>query len=501
MKTEEMMKKISDWEEKLGAYRYAFTLMGLDNNQLPPSEGQEYRQKMRSLLMKDYLKLSKDSEIYEMLKELSERKEELDELQKRRIELLLKSAEKERNTPAELQLRLQKDLAASQFAWLKAKKENDYASYAPYLRAVFEDYAEVKRATLKEGEDLFDRILTDHVEGFTSKEYDAFFAKVKERLIPLLRRIQAARQIDDSFLKGYYPAAKQREFNEVLRSYLHFDPSWGKIAESEHPLTTTICRGDIRFTTKYREYNPVQASFSTIHESGHAYFNHQIAPEMEGNIVGGSISAALHESQSRLCENHLGRSLPFWEVNYPKLQKIFPEELGTIDLERFYAAINKVSPTLVRTEADELTYPLHIILRYELERDIFRKTLSFEDLKGAWNQKYEEYLGVKPENDAEGILQDMHWPYAYFGYFPTYLLGSAFAAQFDHAMRREIDVDDLIRADRYPEIMHWLRDNVHCYGNLIDPLEVLKCATKEEFNPEYYFEYLEEKYTQLYHLK
>lgn len=493
------METINAWEKKLSAYQYAFTLMGLDNNQNPPSEGREYRNERRAILMREFYEVLNDPKIYELLKELKD-DPELNELEKRKVSLHLKRLEEGKDVPMEVRMKFQNALSESQYMWLKYKKEGNYEAYAPYLKAVFESYEEMMRYELTDGEDLFDHLLTSHIAGFDSAKYDAFFEEVKKELIPFIQTIKKQKQIDDSFLKKYYPAEKQRRFNEEIRNYVHFNPSWGKIAESEHPLTTTVARGDIRFTTKYRENDLVQATFSTIHESGHAYFNHQVSAEDEGTILAQSISAALHESQSRLCENHLGRSYPFWEVNYPKLQKIFPEELSRISLDTFYHAISKVEPSLVRTEADEVTYPLHIIIRYEIEKAVFRHEVAFEDIRDLWNRKYEEYLGVKAENDRDGILQDMHWPYAYFGYFPTYLLGSAFAAQFDAAMRKEIDVDAYLRNSEYPKVMAWLKEHVHCYGNRIDPLEVIEAATAEPFDPQYYFRYLKEKYAKIYEL-
>ena len=217
-------------------------------------------------------------------------------------------------------------------------------------------------------------------------------------------------------------------------------------------------------------------------------------------ILSDGVSSGMHESQSRLCENYLGRSRAFWEYHYPRFQRHFPNELENISLDEFYRAINLSEPSFVRTEADELTYPLHIVIRYEIEKGLFNGTISTENLDQTWNAKYKEYLGLDVPNDRVGILQDVHWSDGSFGYFPTYALGTAFAAQFMHAMRKDLDVDSLLQNNRYDTIMQWLKEHVQHYGCLYDAGEIIKRATGEEFNVNYFLDYIEEKYTKLYAL-
>ena len=244
----------------------------------------------------------------------------------------------------------------------------------------------------------------------------------------------------------------------------------------------------------------MNAILSTVHEVGHAYYEHNIDPKYDGMILSDGVSSGMHESQSRLCENYLGRSRAFWEYHYPRFQRHFPNELENISLEEFYRAINLSEPSFVRTEADELTYPLHIVIRYEIEKGLFNGTISTENLDQTWNAKYKEYLGLDVPNDRVGILQDVHWSDGSFGYFPTYALGTAFAAQFMHAMRKDLDVDSLLQNNRYDSIMQWLKEHVQHYGCLYDAGEIIKRATGEEFNVKYFLDYIEEKYTKLYAL-
>ena len=257
------------------------------------------------------------------------------------------------------------------------------------------------------------------------EKYDVFFNALKEKLVPLIQKVTEAKQIDDHFLFEEYPVEEQKKFMDHLLQYLHFDPQWGYQNETEHPFTSWTCENDCRTTTKYLVDNVMSAIFSTVHEVGHAYYEHDCDPRFDGMILSDGISSGMHESQSRLCENYLGRRKSFWEYNYPYLQKQFPQQLKDISLDTFMKAVNVSRPSLVRTEADELTYPMHILVRYEIEKGLFNGSISVEGLDQTWADMYEKYLGVRPVNASEGILQDVHWSCGEFGYFPTYALGSA----------------------------------------------------------------------------
>ncbi|MBQ9048283.1 MAG: carboxypeptidase M32 [Solobacterium sp.] len=498
MTIREKTEQIRAWEKKLSAYRMALTMISLDANANPPVQGAAYRNERRALLAGEYLKLQNDEEIYRLLEEL-DGEMELSGDEARMVELYLRQFRRVRSLPHDEYVEFQKILSESEQEWLRAKKEKDYPSYAPYLKAVISGYAHL--TSLQDSPlSLYDRMLDQNQSGWNEAKYDAFFTGCRERLVPLIRRISEAEPIDTSFLHLHYPAEIQRLAMREILDYVGFTEDWGKLSESEHPLTTGVCRGDVRFTTKYRENNIALAVLSSVHESGHAWFAHQIDPAYEGTIIGSSIDAGLHESQSRFCENHLARSLPFWEVCFPILQKYFPEQLSSVTTVQFWRALNAVQPSLIRTDADELTYPLHIMIRYEIEKGLFSGTVSADDLSTVWNEKYKEYLGVDVPDDAAGILQDMHWPYAYFGYFPTYALGSAFAAQFAYAAGKDLGMDSLLRNREYGKIMAWLKEHVHKYAGRYAPDEIVRMATGEEFTPEYYLGYLEKKYTDLYGL-
>ncbi len=503
MNIKEKIIEFTNWQKRLSAYRMALSLIGADQTFGAPLQGSAYRSRCTALLHGEYIKIFQDDGMYDLIRSLgSLSEEELSESMsgidldagdiKREIDLFLKQLEKERAIPADEYVELSMTLDKSREGWLKAKKEEDFKSYAPLLQEIIDGY---KRITSLQNSSLglYDRMLDDHQPGWIQAKYDRFFDDVKNRILPLVNNC-GAKDSPDILTGKEFPAESQRRIMEKIREMIGFDPGWGMMGESEHPLTTFICKGDIRFTTKFRPYDPTQAVLSTVHESGHAWFGHNIDPAYEGSIIGSSISAGFHESQSRLCENHLGRSEAFWKKIWPWFTDEFTGQLKDVSFGSFYKSINTIRPGLIRTESDEVTYPLHILIRYELEKEFIEGGLKACDLEDAWSDKYHEYLGVRPDKPSAGVLQDMHWPYAYFGYFPTYALGSAMAAQFFAAIERELDPDELIRTGRYTDIMAWLRDHVHRYANRYPAEEVLRMATGEDFNDEYYFRHLENRY-------
>ena len=498
MTGEERRERFRIWRERLASYELALSVMGLDAGAGAPPEGKTYRGEKRAVLQGEYRRVWQEAGMEEIAARIAEDPEEDPDL-RREAELAAVRLRRERQVPVEDYVELERLLAVSRRYWLRAKAEGDFPGYAPHLQAVVEQYRKITDRQEGEGS-LYDKMLDSHQPGWNRERYDAFFGSLKKRLLPLLAEIQEAEPVPDSFLHESYPVQGQRRVMKKLLPYLGVTEDWARMSESEHPLTTFLSRGDVRFTTKYRERDIAQAVFSTVHESGHAWFAHNVEEKYDGTLIGRTISAGLHESQSRLCENHLARSIPFWERNLPLFQEEFPRQLAGVSPEEFYRAANAVKPSLVRTEADEVTYPLHIMIRYELEKEMMEGGLKVLDLEEAWNEKYREYLGLAPGSAAEGVLQDMHWPYAYFGYFPTYALGSAMAAQVYAAMEKELDVPLLLKTDRYPEIMLWLREKLHRYGNRCPAKELIRKCTGEPFSEKWYLDWLEKKYRELYRL-
>ena len=277
-----------------------------------------------------------------------------------------------------------------------------------------------------------------------------------------------------------------------------FDKTFGLTKESEHPFTSGHGTTDVRVTCHYYEDQLTSAIFSMIHELGHGTYERQCDPKYNNTALSGGTTMAMHESQSRFYENIVGRACSFWQKHFPKLQSLFNDQLKDVTVEEFYEAVNKVENSLIRTEADELTYPLHIMVRYDIEKMLFNDGVDFETLPSLWNKLYKDYLDIDVPSDKMGILQDIHWAGGMFGYFPTYALGSAYAAQIYNQMKQELDIESILKEDNLEKINHWLKEKVHKFAGSKTPKEILVDITGEEFNPKYYIEYLKDKYSKIY---
>ena len=309
-----------------------------------------------------------------------------------------------------------------------------------------------------------------------------------------------AKQIDDSFLYKHYPVEKQRIFSEYLMDVLGMDRNYCGIAETEHPFTINFNNKDVRITTHYYANALASSMFSVIHEGGHALYELGCDDCYNSSFLGGGVSMGIHESQSRFYENIIGRSRAFIDLIYPKLQELFPEQLDGVTAEMFYRAVNKAEPSLIRTEADDLTYSMHIMVRYELEKRLIDGSLAVKDIPAEWNRLYQEYLGVTVPDDKNGCLQDTHWSGGSIGYFPSYALGSAYGPQLLHVMQQEIgNVDELVRSGELGKVTAWLKENIHRHAGFYKPGELFEriCG---KFNAHYYTQYLVQKYTALYQL-
>lgn len=495
---EDLLQFYKEYKSRTNAYTLAMNVMYFDQATIAPKQGAKYANQAMSTLAGELYTISTDPESIAKIEELS-KQEGLSLELKKELTLLLNNLEENRNVPKDVFVSFRKAVADSETAWHEAKVKKDYEMFKPYLKDVIEKQKEVLSYSKK---DLtpYDILLDRFQMGMNMDKYDAFFDKVKETLIPLIKEIKEhGKKIDDSILFANYDIKKQEAFAKELNQFMNVDPTNCYMGTTEHPFTSFFSAHDVRITTHYYEQNVMSAILSTIHEYGHALYGLQVNDEYEGSTLSSEIGFAMHESQSRFMENHIGRSQAFWEVNYPKLQKHF-DQLKDISLDSFMEMINVSYPSLIRTEADELTYPLHIVIRYELEKKIFNEGVNYDELDKLWADKYEEYLGIRPTNDAEGILQDMHWGAANLGYFPTYALGSAFAAQFYHQMEKEIDVESALKNDNFSIISNWLKENIHQYGAYKDADQLMIDVTGEPFNPQYYIDYLTTKFRKVYEL-
>ena len=306
--------------------------------------------------------------------------------------------------------------------------------------------------------------------------------------------------MDDSFLHQDYPIAQQKEFSDYLMDVLGIDKNYCAIGETEHPFTTNFSKHDVRITTHYYAEHPEFSMYSVIHEGGHALYELHTADELIGSSLATGTTMGIHESQSRFFENMIGRSEPFVEYVFPKMQELFPEQLSGVTAHQMYLALNKCEPSLIRTEADELTYSLHIMVRYEIEKKLFKGEVKAADLPALWQEMMHEYLGIDVPDNTSGVLQDSHWSNAQMGYFPSYAIGSAYAAQFAAHMKKTVDVEKAVSTGDLKPVRDWLCERIWRFGRAKDPAELLEIACGEPFDPAYYTDYLTEKFSVIYGL-
>jgi carboxypeptidase Taq len=383
-------------------------------------------------------------------------------------------------------------------AWVKARAASDFATFAPHLKKLVglrREYAEAI------GYDavIYDALLDDFEPGASTKEVAEVFGALRKDLVPLIQKIvNAPKQPDPSLLKGTFPVERQRVFCEMAASAIGFDFSRGLLGTVVHPFCITIGTGDTRINTRWEEDNFGVAFFSVLHEAGHGLYEQGLPAEHDGTPMAETVSLSIHESQSRMWENFVGRSPAFWQYFLPHARGIFGD-LREAPQDGFVHAINRVSPSLIRVEADEATYNLHIILRFEIEQALMSGDLNVDAVPAAWNEKFKELLGLDVPDDAHGVLQDVHWSFAGFGYFPTYALGNLSAAQFFAAARKAIpDLDERFARGEFGELLQWLRDNIHSQGKRFRAPDLLQEVTGEKLNHRHLIEYLERRYQPLY---
>jgi carboxypeptidase Taq len=395
--------------------------------------------------------------------------------------------------PPELTSEMARVAAESAPVWVEAKATSNFALFLPAL----ERNLELRHryvACFEPRDEPYDLLLDDFEPEMETAEVRRIFDEIKPELVALVAE-QREREVDDSFLRGDYPVERQVALSREIVDLFGTRPKTWRIDPTEHPFAGGAGIDDIRITTHYDPGN-VDSLFATMHEYGHGLYEHQIPRAFESLPIGSGASLGLHESQSRLWENLVGRSLPFWRFFYPRLQERFREQLGGVDLERFYAGVNKVQPSLIRIHADEVTYGMHVILRFELEQDMINGRIALCDLPEAWNAKMEEYLGVEVTDDAHGVLQDMHWSSGAIGYFSTYLLGTVMSVQIWEAAAEDLgDVEEQLERGDFRPLREWLAENVHAHGRKYAPQETLRRATGSTIDARPYLAYLKRKFS------
>ena len=403
--------------------------------------------------------------------------------------------------PSDFVVTLSRECSLAQQVWAEAKEQNTFAMFLPNLRTVIQLKRE-EAEYLGYHDSPYNALLDVYEPGSTIAALQPVFATLKARLVPLLKRItQSHVPIDDGILHHSYDQARQLEFGRLVLMAMGYDFKRGRLDLSAHPFTTSFHPTDVRVTTRVHEHELQSCLFSCIHEGGHGLYDQGLDQRYFGTPLGDSVSLGIHESQSRLWENCVGRSRPFWRFFYPLLQQTFHHQLRGVDIEQFYAAINRVKPSMIRVEADELTYNLHIMLRFEIEQALVESKTQPEDLPAIWNQKMKDYLGIVPTSDAEGVLQDVHWSFGAFGYFPTYTLGNLYSVQFFEQAKLEIPhMEDEIAAGQLMVLRRWLEQKIHRWGRMFTPAHLAERVTGSSVSPEPFLNYVEKKYGELYQL-
>ena len=496
---DQAVELLKNWQLTRSAYQHALGVLELDAATAAPSGSWEGRGKTVEVLSQAEYALSSDSEKGELLAFLEAHRSDLDAQTRRETEVLRKQYDQLHRIPAEEYTAYCVLINDAQGVWHQAKRNDDFQSFAPYLEKIvaynrrFAGYYNPKMAP-------YDALLNEYEEGMTTQVLDDFFAKLRDCIVPLLRRVTSAQQVDDSFLYGSFPVDKQSQLSDYLMDIMGLNRTYCGIAQTEHPFTTNFSNKDVRITTHYYEDNAVSSMYSVIHEGGHALYELGCDDCYNFTALSGGVSMGMHESQSRFYENIIGRSKPFIHAIMPKLRELFPDQLGHMDEDAVYRAVNRVEPSLIRTESDELTYCLHVMVRYELEKRLIDGSLEVSDLPQAWNQLYREYLGVEVPNDSKGCLQDSHWSSGSIGYFPSYALGSAYGPQLLKKMEEDLgDIwPDVAKGD-LSRITQWLREHIHRFASFYKSRELFEkvCGS---FDPTFYTDYLKEKYEDLYQI-
>ena len=494
-------KKLTGILSEVEVYGRALGKISFDMQCCAPPEGMEKAGADMAVLGKRLHALTHSKRYVALITSLHDDPGELTAAQRRTVELLYREYSKTKNETAAFAYR--RDLAASQGygRWLEAKKKADFSLFRDSLAELVElarqaiDLRDEKKAT------YYDSCLDDHEPGGSQEQLDAFFAALKERIVPLMRRIQSeGKPIREDFLTRKCPIPEQEAFSRELLELEGLRPTATVLMTTEHPFTTNFGPTDVRVTTHYYESLFLSNIFSTLHEGGHALFMQNEPAEFYENFTSDGMTNGMHETISRFYENLIGRSEAFIRFIYPRLCQVSPGVMDGVSQRELYEGVNIARPSLIRTEADELTYSLHILIRYELEKGMMNGTLPIDEVPARWNALYKEILGIDVPDDAQGCLQDVHWSDGYMGYFPSYALGNAYGAQILHAMKRDFDVDAAVAAGELGKVADWLKVHVFSCASMLDPDDWIRAVTGEGLNVNYYLDYLEAKYKDVYAL-
>lgn len=497
MEFQQAIEKLAEVQRLSHAFSHASSIIYYDGVTTAPRLSSPGRVETMGVLSEYSYDITTSPQTIEALTLLRGCPEKLTEHQRREVELLLREHDYISKIPKDEYVAYSMLCNEAEDVWHKAKEQNDFEMFRPYLEKIVASLRKFSEY-YKPGQDSYDVQLDEYERGMNKATLDRFFSLLRGRLVPLIKKIAVAKQPDYPFMHAVYPVYKQRILSDRLMEMMSINRDYCAIGETEHPFTIEFNNKDVRITTHYFEDNFLSSMFSVIHEGGHALYELGVADEHAGTVVTGGASMSLHESQSRLFENNIGRSKGFCHALLPVLKEIFPQQFEGVTEEQLYRAANTAQPSLIRTEADELTYSLHIMVRYELEKKLFDGSLAVADLPAAWNAMMKEYLGIDVPDNKQGVLQDSHWSGGMLGYFPSYALGSAYAAQMLDAIGEKLDIDAICRSGDLSPLAKELDERLHRFGSMYDPDVLIEKACGAKFDPEHYINYLINKYSELY---
>jgi carboxypeptidase Taq len=500
-KHQELLNRYTGILGKIQHYREMAGLAHWDMATYAPKAGKSIRSEALGTLSTEAFKMSVSTEMQSILTELSKEEHfnQLPEKYQKSVEKDIKHLEKFQKIPEDRYREYVILTSKAQNVWEKSKEENDFETFLPYLEKIVDFNREMAELLGYEGHP-YNALLDRFEEGMTVEKLDSTFGELKEGIQTILTNIQGSSKTPNKRLESInLPAEKQKILSEKVLRKIGYDFESGRLDESVHPFTIGLNPKDVRVTTRYQEDFFKTALFGTIHEGGHGMYEQNIPMELFKTSVGTAASTGMHESQSRFWENVVGRSEAFWKGLLPEFREIFKEEITDITLEEMVEYINIVEPSMIRVEADELTYSLHIILRYELEKELIQGNIAAKDLPQLWNQKMAEIIGIKPKDNREGVLQDVHWAGGMFGYFPTYALGNVYALQLTEALKKDVtNFTAHMENQEFGPIKQWMVEKVHQRGNLLTAEELIKEITGDGLNVKPYLTYLDDKYRKVY---
>ncbi|MFC4322722.1 carboxypeptidase M32 [Litchfieldia salsa] len=496
-------KQFLDYVKKMTSYNEAIGLMYWDLRTGAPKKGVEQRSEVIGMLSTEVFKMSTSQEMAAYISKLTPLADsgDLCEVTSKTLSECKKEYDRNKKIPQDEYKEYVILQSKAESIWEDAKAEDNFSLFQPYLEKLVEYNKRFIEYWGYEG-NKYNTLLDMYEPGVTVEIIDKVFDQLRESIVPLVQQIaESNNKPNTSFLSQYFPKEAQRKLSLELLERLGYNFDAGRLDETVHPFATGLNPGDVRITTNYDEHDFRTAVFGTIHECGHALYEQNISDKFIGTLLCTGTSMGIHESQSLFYENFVGRNFSFWKKNYELLKEFSTGQFDHVSLNEFYQAINESKPSLIRIEADELTYTLHIMIRYEIEKGLFNGEIEVKDLPEIWNKKYEDYLGIRPESDAKGVLQDVHWSGGSFGYFPSYALGYIYAAQIKQAMLKDIpNFDVLLEEGDLLPVKQWLTEKVHQFGKSKKPLEILQDVTGEGLNAQHLITYLQEKYKNIYKL-